>query len=150
MICEMCGKEVPSTHRIEIEGSVLRVCESCRKFGKLLDPLIAPSATNAAAPRPFNGPVGAPVRTGRRSTEERDVFAEVPEMELAADWGLRIRVAREARNWTQEELGKRLNEKKSLVLKLESGNFRPPDETIRKVESLLKIRLRADPREGGA
>jgi putative transcription factor len=150
MICEMCGKEVPSTHRIEIEGSVLRVCESCRKFGKLLDPLIAPSATNAAAPRQFNGPVGAPVRTGRRSTEERDVFAEVPEMELAADWGLRIRVAREARNWTQEELGKRLNEKKSLVLKLESGNFRPPDETIRKVESLLKIRLRADPREGGA
>ncbi len=147
MICEMCGKEVPSTHRVEIEGSVLRVCESCRKFGKLLDPLISPSAMSATASRPFNGPVGSPVRAGRRSTEERDVFAEVPEMELAPDWGMRIRVAREARNWTQEELGKRLNEKKSLVLKLESGNFRPPDDTIRKVENLLKIRLRADSRE---
>jgi ribosome-binding protein aMBF1 (putative translation factor) len=66
-------------------------------------------------------------------------------MELAPDWGRRIRVAREALLWTPEEFGKRLNEKKSVVLKLESGSFRPPDGTIRKVERLLRIRLRADP-----
>ena len=147
MICEMCGKEVPTTHRIEVEGSILRVCESCRHFGKLLDPLISPAPSISTAPRPWNGPVGALQPRSRRTSEERDVFSEVPEMDLATDWGRRIRVAREARNWTQEELGKRLNEKKSLVLKLESGGFRPPDDTIRKVESLLKIRLRADARD---
>jgi putative transcription factor len=147
MICEMCGKEVPATHRIEVEGSVLRVCESCRHFGKLLDPLISPAPTPAASGRPWNGPVGAIPARSRRSSEERDVFAEVPEMDLALDWGHRIRAAREARSWTQEELGKRLNEKKSLVLKLESGGFRPPDDTIRKVETLLKIRLREDAKD---
>ncbi|HEV2167001.1 MAG TPA: multiprotein-bridging factor 1 family protein [Thermoplasmata archaeon] len=147
MICEMCGKEVPATHRIEVEGSVLRVCESCRHFGKLLDPLISPAPPTSAPARPWNGPVGSPPPRTRRSSEERDVFAEVPEMDLAPDWGRRIRVAREARSWTQEELGKRLNEKKSLVLKLESGGFRPPDATIRKVETLLRIRLRADPKD---
>jgi len=70
-------------------------------------------------------------------------------MELAPDWGKRIRVAREALAWTPEEFGRRLNEKKSLILKLESGSFRPPDATIRKVERLLHIRLRADPEPTG-
>ncbi|HEV2428232.1 MAG TPA: multiprotein-bridging factor 1 family protein, partial [Thermoplasmata archaeon] len=145
MICEMCGQEAEATYRVEIEGSVLRVCEACRRFGRVLDPLIAPSER---PPAPTGRASSAPPRGGRpRNTEERDLFAELPEMELAQDWGHRIRIAREARNWSPEELGKRLNEKKSLVLKLESGNFRPPDPTIRKVERLLGIRLRADPKE---
>ncbi|MCI4349171.1 MAG: multiprotein-bridging factor 1 family protein [Thermoplasmata archaeon] len=145
MICEMCGDDVTTTYRVEVEGSVLRVCEHCRHFGELLDPLIAPAAPSSqtkGAPRaPTSG--GQPLRRGA----ERDLFADLPEMELASDWGHRIRVAREQRAWTQEELGKRLNEKKSLVLKLESGSFHPPDAIVRKVESLLKIRLRADPEE---
>lgn len=144
MICEMCGKEASATHRTEIEGSILRVCESCRRFGQVLDPLIAPAPSAAPGARPSapHAPGG-----GRRTMEERDIYADMPEMELAQDWGKRIRTARESKGWTQEELGKRLNEKKSLVLKLESGNFRPPDETVRKVENLLKVRLRADPKD---
>ncbi len=66
-------------------------------------------------------------------------------MELAPDWTKRIRVAREALHWTPEDLGKKLNEKKSVVLKLESGGIHPPDDLVRRVERLLKVRLRADP-----
>lgn len=66
-------------------------------------------------------------------------------MELAEDWSKRIRLAREKLAWTPEEFGKRLNEKKSVVLKIESGHFRPPDHQIHKIEQMLKIRLRADP-----
>jgi putative transcription factor len=143
MICEMCGKDVPMTHRIQLEGSVLRVCEDCRHFGKLLDPLIAPSPQPAPIARPRAGPTPSGPGQQRRS-DERDLFKDLPELELAEDWGKRIRVAREARSWTPEELAKRLNEKKSLVLKLETGKFHPPDSTVRKVENLLKIRLRAD------
>ena len=66
-------------------------------------------------------------------------------MELAPDWFQRIRIAREHRGWTPEEFGKKLNEKKSVVLKVESGSFRPPDALIRKIEHQLGIRLRADP-----
>jgi putative transcription factor len=81
--------------------------------------------------------------------EERDLYQELPELELVPDWPKRVRQAREKLGWSPEELGKRLNEKKSLVLKLESGNFRPPDATVRKVEHLLKVRLRANPGELG-
>ncbi|MGA8302433.1 MAG: helix-turn-helix domain-containing protein, partial [Thermoplasmata archaeon] len=82
---------------------------------------------------------------GGRTMQERDLYQEIGEMELAPDWSRRIRVAREALHWTPEELGKKLNEKKSVVLKIESGGFRPPDDLVRRIERMLKIRLRADP-----
>ena len=148
MLCEMCGEDVASTSRVRIEGSILRVCPSCAKYGRALDPAPPPSPT-AVPSRPARpGSTGASPapRTPRvRNLEERDLFRELPELELAPDWFRRIRTAREKLNWTPEELGKRLNEKKSVVLKIESGSFRPPDESIRKIERLLKIRLRAEP-----
>jgi len=89
-----------------------------------------------------------PSGPGRR-LEERDLYQEIGEMELAADWNKRIRVARESHSWTPEEFGKKLNEKKSVVLKIESGSFRPPDALVRKIEHLLKVRLRAEPEPAG-
>jgi putative transcription factor len=146
MLCEMCGKDVESTTRERIEGTVLRLCADCAKFGKPIDP-------PAPAP-PARSPPSVPVRYGGgasrasggpRRMEERDLYTEIGEMELAPDWAKRIRVAREALHWTPEDLAKKLNEKKSVVLKLEAGGFRPADDLVRKVERLLKVRLRADP-----
>ena len=145
MLCEMCGKDVESTSRVQIEGSILRLCADCARFGKVLDPPPAPP-TALRAPTLVGRPGGAS-RTGGgpRRMEERDLYQEIGEMELAPDWAKRIRLAREALHWTPEEFGKKLNEKKSVVLKLESGSFRPPDDLVRRVERLLKVRLRADP-----
>jgi putative transcription factor len=146
MICEMCGKDVELTTRVRVEGTVLNLCPACAAFGEAVTPPPAP-----AVPRASGGPRSPYVQTRpmmsprARTGEERDVFTEMPERELAADWAKRIRVAREHLNWTPEELGKRLNEKKSVVLKIESGNFHPSDGMVRKIEHLLHIRLRADP-----
>jgi putative transcription factor len=141
MLCEMCGENVPATNAVRVESSVLQLCPACSKFGVAVAPPVAPAGS---APTPLRAGIRVTPRAAR-SVAERDLYAELPEMELAPDWGRRIRVAREALLWTPEEFGKRLNEKKSVVLKLESGSFRPPDGTIRKVERLLRIRLRADP-----
>ena len=145
MRCEMCGNETSAPRRVRVEGSVLNLCENCSRFGVVLDG--PPESASSADPL---GPGAAPDLSGRlarrsRRLEERDLFQELPEMELAPDWSKRIRAAREKLNWTPEELGKRLNEKKSVLLKIESGVFRPPDVMIRKIESLLKVRLRAEP-----
>jgi putative transcription factor len=141
MLCEMCGEDVPATNAVRVESSTLQLCTNCAKFGVAVAPPVLPAGS---APRPTASAPQAYARAGRR-VEERDLYTELPEMELAPDWGKRIRVAREALTWTPEDLGKKLNEKKSVILKLEAGSFRPPDATIRKVERLLRIRLRADP-----
>jgi putative transcription factor len=146
MLCEMCGNEVESTSRIRIEHSVLQLCPACAKFGTPIDP--PPPATPAAAPAPVarRRPAGASAPAGRpRRLEERDLYAEIGELTLADDWGQKVRRAREALAWTPEELGKKLNEKKSVVLKIESGGLHPPDALVRKLEHLLKVRLRAEP-----
>jgi putative transcription factor len=144
MLCEMCGKDVVATSRVRVEGSVLSLCPDCARFGEPVDPPPKPP-TPAASPR---GPptVSGGTRLGppRRRLEERDLYQEIGELELAPDWGHRVRIAREALTWTPEELGKKLNEKKSVVLKIESGSFHPPDALVRKLEHLLKVRLRAD------
>jgi putative transcription factor len=145
MLCEMCGKDVETTSRVRVEGSVLQLCADCARFGVALSPPppeLAPVPDFSPIPP---GPGGERIVFRTRRLEERDLFKELPEMELAEDWPRRIRLAREQLTWTPEELGKRLNEKKSVVLKMEAGAMRPPDAMVRKVERLLKIRLRSSP-----
>ena len=148
MLCEMCGKEVASTSRVRIEGSILGVCPDCAKFGQPVDPVPQSLPPAPSARSPSSETRGARIGGTRRRLEERDLYQEIGELELAPDWGRRVRLAREAHTWTPEQLGKKLNEKKSIVLKIESGSFHPPDELVRKLEHLLKIRLRAE--EGAA
>ncbi len=145
MLCEMCGRNVVQTSRARVEGTVLNVCPDCAKFGELLDPPPVTASSRGDSPsRPTFVRATRPGGTGRR-LEERDLYTDIGELELAPDWFKRIRVAREAKAWTPEEFGKKLNEKKSVVLKIEAGGFHPPDALVRKIEQLLKIRLRADP-----
>jgi putative transcription factor len=145
MICEMCGKEVEAVSRVRVEGSVLSLCADCTKFGVVLEPPPAPVAPVARSSGASPSPGTARFATPGRRMEERDLYRELPDLELAPDWTKRIRVAREKLAWTPEDLAKRLNEKKSVVLHIEAGGFHPPDAMVRKIERLLKIRLRADP-----
>ncbi len=142
MLCEMCGKDVSSWNRVRVEGSLLLLCADCSKFGTV----VAGSAAVGSPPAGGGTPPAIAERLLRssRRMEERDLFRELPELELAPDWPKRIRVAREKLSWTPEDFAKKLNEKKSIVLKMEAGSFHPPDTMIPKIEHLLKVRLRAD------
>jgi putative transcription factor len=145
MICEMCGKEVESLSRTRVEGSVLSLCADCARFGVVLTPPPMPATPAGRGPAASPGPGPARFATPGRRMEERDLYTELPDLTLAPDWPKRIRVAREKLLWTPEDLAKKLNEKKSVVLHMEAGGYHPPDTLVRKVEHLLKIRLRADP-----
>jgi putative transcription factor len=146
MLCEMCGKDVPSTSRVRLEHSVLSLCPDCARFGTPVDPASPAASPEAEGRTPFRPGVTVSRPTGgRRRLEERDLYQEIGELELAPDWNRKIRLARESLQWTPEVLGKMLNEKKSVVLKIESGSFRPPDALVRKLEHVLKVRLRAEP-----
>ena len=138
MPCEMCGKEVPRLRRVQIGSSVLEVCNECAKFGADVqrepppgEPVVSGPAAVAPPPRPHQG------STPRR----RDVLSSGEE-ELAEDFAKRISKARQSKGWTQEELAKRLNEKRSVISRLESGEMRPPEKLIKRLEHELGIRLK--------
>lgn len=61
--------------------------------------------------------------------------------EVAADYDQRIRQARESAGLSQEDLAGELNEKASLIRKLERGDMLPSDSVQKKLERKLEISL---------
>ncbi|HOI71634.1 MAG TPA: multiprotein bridging factor aMBF1 [Methanobacterium sp.] len=121
MRCEICGKKLPGRPvRVKIDGSIMQTCNECSKFGKV----------QKEPPRPVK-PRTPPSRL--RSRE--------PSYEVSEDYNTLIRTARERNNWSREELAQKLNEKTSVINRIESSKMIPDIKLARKIERLLKIQI---------
>lgn len=143
--CEMCGTETGSGTTAKIEGAELQVCQSCADFGTEVTTADASNTTSKYSTGD-TGSSGSTRQTeptrgggGRGRSQRRDLFDEM-EM-LADDYPQRIRQARENRDLSQEDLAKQLNEKASLIRKLERGDMQPSDAIQSKIERHLDISL---------
>ncbi len=121
MKCEMCGKEA-KLRRALIEGAEMMVCEDCSRYGIILP--------NKKILKPKKKPM----------PYSKDVFEEM-DKELVPNWGRKIKMAREAKGMTREEFGAKLGEKTTTVAKIENEELRPTDETVKKIEKVLEIKL---------
>ncbi|MFQ5986705.1 MAG: multiprotein bridging factor aMBF1 [Thermoplasmata archaeon] len=130
-LCEMCGTEQDRLRTVLVEGTRLMLCDQCARFGEEIHPPRPPSASLPRRPRRPRG---------RPTAETED--------DLAADFPDRLRRAREARGWKREELARKINEKLSVLEKLEKGRMRPPDALVSKLERTLQVRLRERVEEG--
>ncbi len=68
--------------------------------------------------------------------------------ELATDYDERVRQARENAGLSQSDLANKLNEKASLIRKIERGETLPTDAVQSKLESKLEISLSAEGSSG--
>ena len=150
MLCEMCGQESRAIKKVDIEGSMLSVCPNCAKFGK--EPEAAPqtgpgnhepSRGSKGTPRTSAGTISVDDRLAQRKRrmESKNIFSEGSSMELIEDYHKEIQRARVKLGMNQEELARKLNERKSIINKLETKSIRPDNKLIRKLEKELKISL---------
>ncbi len=58
------------------------------------------------------------------------------------DYGKKIIEAREKINLTREKFAKKINEKESVIRRVESGEMEPDDKLTEKLERFLKIKLK--------
>lgn len=119
----MCGKE-SQVFKAIIEGAEMTVCKGCAKYGKVLR-VIRPAPKRAKIKQK-----AMPVRPEK----------EIIEM-IVSNCSSIIKRAREQRTLTQEQVAKMLNEKESLIQKVESGNIKPSIMLARKLERFLRIKL---------
>jgi putative transcription factor len=147
MNCELCGSAIRGeAQAINIDGGIFRVCNSCSRLG-----------TPARVPKPaFVRPTNQSVT----STLSRPQKAKSPpppsptfsydaeEMMLREDYSKVIKSARELLGITQEELGRKINEKPSVISHLEVGSMKPDDVLAKKLEHLLKIELYVSVEDG--
>ena len=145
--CEMCGSEQPSLTTVKVEGAELQLCDDCKEFGTEVRTESSSSAS-AKYSTSSSGGTGSGSGTsgsgsggsgGGSSRRRRDMFDDMDE--IVADYDQRIREARESRSLSQEDLAKELNEKASLIRKLERGDMLPSDDVQSKLETELEISL---------
>ncbi|HEV8595960.1 MAG TPA: multiprotein bridging factor aMBF1 [Thermoplasmata archaeon] len=136
MLCEVCGADVPRTKTVTVEGTVLNACPSCARFGIEVDAPVGPKS------RAVPAGIAERLAARKRRMAEKDVYAQSGEEDLAEDYAERIRRARESRGWKQADLGMKINERVTIIAKLESGTIVPNDNLIRRLERALEIKLK--------
>lgn len=126
MNCEICGKELKGSGvKIMVEGTELTVCSSCKRYGSEK----VSTTSQAEAKR-----VVIKKKKVRTDIEFKD--------ELVDNFSQIIRMEREKRGWSQEQLAKKIQEKESLIKKIENAEITPDPEVVAKLEKLFGIKLK--------
>ncbi|MCE5296148.1 MAG: multiprotein bridging factor aMBF1 [Euryarchaeota archaeon] len=134
MPCELCGNEKGKLTTVQIEGTLLRVCEDCAKFGD--------TARGASKDAPNKIIIQSRLENRERRMKTKDVYQAAEEVsELAEDYGERIRKGREAKGWKQEEMASIISERLSVIQNVERGHSKPDDNLIKRLEKALGIVL---------
>ncbi len=139
MFCEMCGKNVPKTQKIRIEGSVLQLCDSCSRFGKPVDPVKKPATPVIIETRRPERPSTGYIPRQRKVQRPRG--NDLEELFVVPEYASIIREARSKLEWTQEDLASKLLEKKNVLSKIERGELQPDMKLAKRIEKLLDVKI---------
>ena len=86
MLCELCGKEVPFTKQVAIEGTMLTVCKDCSKFG------VEPGVVGKKG-TPMPTSVKDRLEARKRRMQQRDIYSDEV-LDLAQNYADKIRSGR--------------------------------------------------------
>ena len=113
--CELCGSK-NANRKTKIDNAIMTTCEDCVRFGQEIPTV--------------------------ELRQVRKVVAPLAGMEksIKSDFHKIIKSERARRNLTQEELAKKLNEKPSIIKRIEDG-WEPSINTLKKFEKFFNIKL---------
>ena len=102
---------------IFVEGAKLTVCNNCARHG-------------------------TQVREKPRASSQRSVLpSKKANLDVKEDYPSIIRKAREKQGLTQKDLARQINEKESVIHRVETGHMRPSPRLAQKLEGVLDIKL---------
>lgn len=124
--CDLCGKDNAPT-KARIEGTLLQVCTACAAFGEIVQTgqkleVRGRKSTDPKLPTIDHRPITSDLRM------------------ITPDYAQKIKTAREKEGLKQEEVAQRINEKVTLIQKVEAGT--PPSIPLaQKLEQFFKIQI---------
>lgn len=122
--CELCGNDSDSLKKAKIEGATLNVCSSCAEMGETVE-------TTSKKTR----------KTKKKKKRTRRQNREV----LATDYGEKLKDARESDKLSIKEVANDLNEKESVIKKIESQDLKPDKSLASKISKKFGIDLYVNP-----
>lgn len=120
------------------------VCPQCAvKFGgQSISSESRTSSTPQASPSWIESPRKIPpTQTRRVSTPKPRSGVLIDDLELIEDYAKVIRVARQKKQFSQEELAQKIGERISTLQSIEAGRLKPTGKAIRGLERELEISL---------
>jgi putative transcription factor len=162
--CELCGKQTEDRKKVMIDNTVFNVCIACSKRGK---PIEAKSGFTSFNKKNNEGMIKStskyssitkPLVTTKTTTRPSSVYNKIKtipknkplpqkkinltdEFILDPEFPKVIRDARNKKGITHDQLGQKINEKVTLLKKIETGTIRPDETLSKKLEKFLGIRL---------
>ena len=119
MLCEVCGSRVEKFYHVLIEGSKLKACKPCTKFGKIIENKTNLTISKKFKPTPLNN----------------------KKYDTISGYGTIIRKTRENLRLTQKEFANKIQEKASIIIRLESERMNPSKKLAKKIETTFGITL---------
>lgn len=124
--CELCGEPTQNIYGINVDSVELRVCAGCAKGKRIVYREEAKSRRPGSKGRGAQAVVQRPARG---------------ELEVVDDYGRKIRNAREAMKLPTKVLAEMINEKESLLIRVEGQRTLPNEKLTKKLEKALGIKL---------
>ena len=132
--CPICGGKIwGKGQKVLIEGAKITVCQSCAHLGKKI--ISKPKISSIK--RTYSNKQ----KIIKRKPSTKQSSNLEPSVEIVSDYSKRIRNVRMQRNLTQEQFAQKLNEKPSLLRRIESGKVEPNLKLAKKIEEVYKIQL---------
>ena len=140
-ICEVCGISSSFLNIGIFERQRVQACKKC-----FLDNIIIPvksgyQPTRRIQLRESNYNLVSKNKFQEKEKEKIKIQKDLEDDDLIENYHTVVRKAREQRGLTQEKLANMINEKTSVISKIETGKWVAPNNVIKKLEHLLKINI---------
>lgn len=125
--CPICGSIIWGKGvKVLIEGAKIVVCEVCAKHGKKIS---SPQIN----------------KTKKRSISSVQRYSKSPEfyddLQIVNDYNQKIKKLRQSLNLNQDQFAQKLNEKPSLMRRIEAGKVKPTIKLAKKIEKVYNIKI---------
>ncbi|MFB6182614.1 MAG: multiprotein bridging factor aMBF1 [Candidatus Nanohaloarchaea archaeon] len=124
MECELCGQDSDSLKKVKIEGATLKVCESCADMGS---------------------EVSTPSQKKKKTSSKNRTSKKRDNKVLVDNYGEKVREERNERDMTIQDLADDINEKSSVVRKIEREDLKPEKSLAKTLSQKLGISLYTNP-----
>jgi putative transcription factor len=130
--CPICGSIIwGKGEKVLIEGAKIKVCQNCAKNGiKIIKPK-APKEVESLHKKLAINHHPLPKR----------VIEPLDEYEIIEDYNIKIKNFRESKGLNQDKFAQKINEKPSLLKRIESGKGKPTIKLARKMEHIYGLNL---------
>jgi len=125
--CPICGGKIWGRgQKVLLEGAKITVCQSCAQYGVK----IKKDARFTDNDKP------------KSSVKKKVYYRQIDDgLEIVVDYVSKIRKARTSRGLNQDQFAQKLNEKPSLLRRIEAGKVEPTIKLAKKIEKVYGITL---------